>query len=91
MFVRKGTVKENIFGYKVVCYDDGTSGGALPYDSSFGKLHKAGGGVDLWLFEKNDELARRLFVEYEEKQLAKLQEKVNKKQKFIDDLKSGVA
>ena len=41
----------------------------------------------VWLTEKNDELAKRLFLEYEEKSLADLQEEIKKKSEKIRKLK----
>lgn len=43
--------------------------------------------VKVWLTERNDELAKNLFLEYEEQSLAELQEQIKKKSEKIRKLK----
>lgn len=89
MFIHEGTVIEGLFNVKCVVFKDQSATDRLPCDDDFGKVDTK--GTSLWLAERDDELARHLFVAYEEHSIAKLQEMINKKTKLIEDLKSGVA
>lgn len=48
---------------------------------------QANRSVRVWLRERNDELAKKLFLEYEEESLAELQEQIKKKSEKIKTLK----
>ena len=44
-------------------------------------------GASLWLLDRDDELAKRLFIEFEENGIARLQEQIDKKSKLVEMLK----
>ena len=50
---------------------------------------QANKSVRVWLKERNDELAKNLFIEYEEQSLAELQEQIKRKSEKIKILKGG--
>lgn len=44
----------------------------------------------LWLNERDDELAKRIFIEYEERKIAEIKELLDKRIKSLESLKAGV-
>lgn len=48
------------------------------------------GGPSLWLFERNDELAKKLFIEYEEGYIENLQKDIDKRKELIGVIKEGI-
>lgn len=83
-FIHEGVVTEG--GRRLyVHYKDGTSKDICPGRGAFGKIFT--NGLTLWLLEKDDELAKRTFIEYEEQKIMELQEQINKKQEIIKKLK----
>ena len=70
----------------LIYFKDDYSRVLMPKDDDFGKIIS---GTSLWLTERNDELARKMFIEYQEQCLSKLQKQIDDKIKFIELLKGS--
>ena len=58
-----------------------------PRKDKIGKLLKS--GLSVWMFERDDELVKKMFIEYEEKQIEKLQQDIDKRRELIEVIKEG--
>lgn len=84
-FIHEGTIiKQGI--HICVYFKDEKRTVGLPRENKFGIIRTSGSG--LWLVDRDDELAKRIFIEYEENRLAELQEQISRKTKLIEVLKS---
>ena len=83
-FVHEGVIMEQ-GTRKCVYFEDKKSKARLPKDDEFGIVHAD--GPSLWLTDRDDELAKHIFIEYEENSIAELQELINRKTKLINVLK----
>jgi hypothetical protein len=45
-------------------------------------------GHSIWLFERDDEKARRMFIDFEERRIVELEETLRKKREVVEQLKS---
>lgn len=84
--VDKGKVQELVkhrhdYLYRIT-FDDGHYD-IMPAKGEFGKVHV---GVKLWLSERNEKLARNLFIAHEEKRISKLQKDIENINKLIETL-----
>ena len=79
--IEEGTV--SLFGdrYRVAFTDGGmTTGGPRKEDIGVVRTH----GPILWLLERDDEKARRLIIEYEERTIAELEQAIANKRKILE-------
>ena len=85
--VYEGTVTEAKRRYinRVVKFSNKTGFEFCPTERQIG--HVLGGGPRLWLLERDDALARRLFLEYEEDKLLELEKQLARKRELIRVLK----
>lgn len=89
--VYEGTVEESKKRYylkHVVRFSGRTQLEFCPTENEIG--HILGGGPRLWLTERDDALARRLFLEYEEDKLYEMEKLVARKRELIRVLKEGI-
>lgn len=89
--VYEGMIVENkrrFYMKHVVRFDGRTQLEYPPTDKQIGRV--LGGGPRLWLLERDDNLARKLFLEYEEEKLKQLEKQYNKKVELIRVLKEGL-
>lgn len=84
-FVHEGTITKH-GTHTCVYFKDTKRTVRLPRKEDFGVIHTK--GSSLWLADRDDELAKRIFIEWEENSLAELQELIDRKTKLIDVLKS---
>ena len=87
--VYKGKVIENKYGisaYRKVAFETRTNKEWCPNKSEIGVILT--GGPRLWLTERDDVKAKKLFVKHEKAKLAELKEKVDKKKALIKMLES---
>lgn len=86
--VKEGIVRESNkkWSYPYVEFDYGRQ--VAPRMYKIGELRT--GGPSLWLLERDDELAKKMFLEYEEECLRKLEEDVEKRRRLIESIKEGV-
>lgn len=83
-FIHEGVVTEG--GRRLyVCFKDGTAKHICPKRGEFGKIFTS--GPTLWLLERDDELAKRTFIEYEEQTSIELQKQIDRKRELIEMLK----
>lgn len=73
--------------FKEVYFKDENYRARCPGRNQFGMVLTS--KTTVWLLERNDELAKRIFIEYEEQKLNELQEQLNKKLELIKTLKMG--
>lgn len=85
-FAHEGTVVEG-GSRKCVYFKAKSSTERYPKETEFGVVHT--NGPSLWLAERDDELAKRIFIEYEEQGLADLQKQFERKTELIKLLKEG--
>lgn len=83
VFERKG----RYYGRLAVKFKNRTQMEMCPKETAIG--HILGGGPRLWLTERDDALARKLFLEYEEGKLFELEKQVAKKRELIKVLREG--
>lgn len=85
--VKEGVVKEpeKYWGYPHVDFQGERR--LAPRRDKIGVLRQ--GGPSLWLFERDDELAKKIFIEYEEKCIKKLQQDIDKRRELIEVIKEG--
>lgn len=86
MFIHEGEVGTDGLR-KLVYFDDGRVG-RYPKMNEFGVIRS--NGPSLYLNKRDDELAKRLFIEFEEASLAALQKQVTIKNELIRNLKEYV-
>ena len=82
-FIQEGRVSEHK-GRKVVRLGNGSLVN-LPKETNFEVLQI--NGPTIWLHTRNDELAKAVFLEYEETKLTELKKMVERKTKIIKMLK----
>ena len=85
LFIHEGVVTE-YRGRKFVYFEDSSPRTRCPKDEEIGMIRS--NGPSLWLLEKNDELARRLFIEFEEKGLSELKKLIERKNELLNMLKT---
>ena len=86
LFVHEGEI--SIVGrMQNVYFKDRTPRVRCPKRDEFGVVQSD--GPSLWLGERDDELAKQLFIEFEEAGLAKLQEQIRIKSELIKALKEN--
>lgn len=71
---------------KYVNFNDGHHGKRRLSRIEFGVIQN---GVSLWLIERNDELAKSMFVEYGEQFISKLQKQIDDRLKLIELLRES--
>ena len=84
IFVHEGIIVEDRVR-KSVRFEDKKLRVRLPKDEEFGIVQVS--GPSLWLTEKDDRLAKRIFIEYLENGISELQETINRRSKLVDLLK----
>jgi hypothetical protein len=47
-------------------------------------------GHSIWLLERDDDKARRMFIEFEERRIAELEETLRKKREVVSQLKQSL-
>lgn len=60
----------------------------VPRDEDIGRIVTR--GPKLWLTKRDDNLARKLFIEYEEAKLEEMKQSIEKKRELIRMLKEGL-
>ena len=89
--VYEGMVTENKRRYwtqRIVTFKKRASTELAPKEDEIG--HVLTKGPRLWLAERDDALARRLFLKYEKKKLEELKKQIDKKRELIAVLKEGL-
>jgi hypothetical protein len=82
--VREGTV--NQFGLRTcVNFKDGSGAVRAPRDEDIGVIRPI--GHSLWMIERDDAKARRMFIEFEERRIEELEELIRKKREVVRGLK----
>lgn len=84
LFIHEGEIIERGIR-KCVYFKDEKTTVRLPKENEFGICHS--NGPSLWLADRDDELARRIFIEYEERGIAELQGMINRRTALINILK----
>ena len=84
IFVHEGIIVEGRVR-NFVHFEDRNLAARLPKENEFGIVQVS--GPSLWLTEKNDELAKRIFIEYLENGILELEEKINRRSKLVNLLK----
>ncbi len=87
--VHEGVVTENKRRYwtrSIVTFKTRSTFDFLPKDDEIGHIVS---GPKLWLTERDDALAKRLFLEYEEEKLEGLKRTMAKKEELIRVLREG--
>ena len=82
--VYEGEVTRYMGRYDRVCLSNGDN---VLIPKSFGVIQH---GVTIWLTKRDDDLARRMFIEHRESRLAKLLESIDNERKIIETLKAGL-
>lgn len=84
-FVHEGEVALRPYSRaKCVHFNDGASHGLYPKETDIGVVLR---GTSLWLENRDDELAKRIFIEHNEKCIAELEEQIRRKHENIKILK----
>lgn len=78
--VREGVVNYTGFRF-LVNFRDGGAMVRCPRAEDIGKVRAV--GCSLWLTERDDTLAKKLFIQYESKKIAELQKQIDKKNETI--------
>lgn len=86
LFVHEGEVR-TVGIHQNVYFKDNYQRTRCPKREEFGVI--LSNGPSLWLGERDDKLAKQLFIEFEEAGLAKLQEQINIKSELIRKLKEN--
>lgn len=86
-FIHEGTVIERGTN-KYVYFKAKSSTERYPKEMEFRVV--CANGPSLWLTERDDELAKRILIEYEEQCVADLQKQIERKLQLIKSLKEGV-
>ena len=88
-YVHEGVVNQCI-NRKIVVFPDGGfkhSSVRCPRPEDIGVIRSV--GLILWLTERNDDLARHIFIEHEKKQINRMCRLIDEKQKIINLLKES--
>ena len=85
LFVHDGTIIEDD-DHKYVYFKDKKIKARCPSEEEFGVICTK--GSSLWLTERNDELAKRIFIEYELQCVVDLQKQIDRKLELIKALKN---
>ena len=85
-YIHEGTVNDNGIR-KVVNFTDCASKHRCPRIEDIGVVRNA--GPSLWLIDRDDELAKQIFLDYEEYKLAQLRRLIDKKIEIIRMLREG--
>jgi len=84
--VHKGIVVRNPKRYTpVVIFEDRRYQDFVPKESKVGRI--IGYGPKLWMYERDDELARKMFLEYEMGKLEQLEKQIERKKRLIEVLR----
>ena len=89
--VWEGVVTENKRRYytrPMVMFKKGTTYEFVPKENEIGSIQP--GGPRLWLTERDDALAKKLFLEYELEKLEELKRAMAKKEELIKVLREGL-
>ena len=85
LIVREGIVSN--YGLRTcVHFVDGSPAVRAPRSEDIGTMKPIGHSI--WLTERNDDKARNMFIEYENRRIAELEETLRKKREVVDMLKS---
>ena len=79
-FIHEGTVNDNGIR-KIVNFTDGTFRQRCPRPEDIGVIRSE--GPSLWLIDRDDKLAKQMFLKYEEHKLEQLQRQVETKINII--------
>lgn len=88
--VHEGTVTDKMscnYTYRRIVFNDGKVSEVCPKEEKIGKLIPA--GPSIWLKERNDDLAKDMFIRYEKECLSKLLSQVADRKALICMLKEG--
>lgn len=85
--VREGIVNHCGIRY-FVNFTDGGSMLRCPRAEDFGKIRSV--GHSLWLEDRDDDLARSKFIEFELDKIDRLREQINRKYAIVDMLRKGM-
>ena len=88
LFVHEGTVTWDM-GRPLVYFNDGSETQRCPADSQFGKVRRV--GHSLWMTERNDDLARSMYAEYELNKIEKLKVEIDRRYRNVDILREGMS
>lgn len=89
LHIHEGVVSFNKHYYRnFVIFTDGRAHERVPNRDRIGKIQ--GGGPRLWLTERNDNLARKMFLDYETNKLEALERQVKRKKQLIEVLREGL-
>ena len=72
-------------GRKTVLFRDGVTNVRCPRDMDIGVIRHV--GPSLWMTEKNDELAKEIYLEFEERRLSELRRQLETKEAIVELLK----
>ena len=87
LVVREGTV--NQFGLRTcVNFKDGSAPVRCPGIEDIGVMRTVGHSI--WLTDRDDELARKMFIDFEEGRIADLQGSIDRKREVVKKLKKGL-
>ena len=85
LIVREGIVSN--YGIRTcVHFTDGSAAVRTPRPEDIGVMKPIGHSI--WLAERDDEKARRMFIEFEERRIVELEETLRKKREVVRMLKS---
>lgn len=85
--VREGTV--NQFGLRTcVNFRDGSSPVRAPRPEDIGVIRPI--GHSLWMVERDDAKAKRMFIEFEERRIEELEELIERKRETVSQLKQSL-
>jgi hypothetical protein len=84
LIVREGIVSN--YGLRTcVHFTDGSTAVRTPRPEDIGVMKPVGHSI--WLTERDDEKARRMFIEFEERRIVELEETLRKKREVVEQLK----
>lgn len=85
LIVREGIVSN--YGLRTcVHFVDGSAAVRTPRPEDIGVMKRVGHSI--WLMERDDEKARQMFIEFEERRIVELEETLRKKREVVEQLKS---
>ncbi|MBQ1189666.1 MAG: hypothetical protein IIX57_04560 [Lachnospiraceae bacterium] len=79
-------VVDEVNGRMRVIFDGGASSARCPKDNDIGIVRHV--GPSLWLCEKDDELAKQIYLDYEKHRLISLRRQIGKHAEIMNMLKS---
>lgn len=87
-FLKGEATVDTTLGFPIASFNDGSPTLRCPTDDQFGTIRRV--GHSMWMLERNDDLARATFIEYELAKIDKHREDIERRYRTIEALREGM-